>query len=249
MMPGAANSHTTERRNPGVESTAGAGLLPGCVRSIDLQPPPRWRVVLRNTRALHGVLTQVWGRPHDRREPNFLLMPWKGGCGWAAQWLVEGAESLPSRLDVNVFNGERRLLLGPPIRLKLPPLPVEDEYVLALETMTPVLIRHGGVTRTEVEASNIVSALCMSSVIERAIGGRADASRIQLSIVHQDTRPSKVHVGGGWGGCGIVVGWEGVLVMRANGYAKRLLDLAALVGIGGRGSLGFGRVRVRNLRP
>lgn len=228
-------------------SAPSARTLPGCIRSLDLRPEPRWPVALRNTRALHGVLTQVWGRPHDAREPNFLLLPWRGGCGWAAQWLVDGADSLPSRVRVHIFNAERWLMLGPPIRPKMPTPPPEGHYLLAIETVTPLLIRHGGVMRRTLEAANIVSALAQSSVIERALGRRVNVARMSLAIAHQDMRPATVHVGGTWSGCGTVIGCQGLLVVRANSYARHILELAALVGLGGRGSLGFGRIRVREL--
>jgi len=39
----------------------------------------------------------------------------QGGCGWAAQWLVEGALELPTRNEVHVFNSPRLLTLGPPM--------------------------------------------------------------------------------------------------------------------------------------
>ena len=191
----------------------------------------------------------MWGQEHQPREPNFLLLPWRGGCGWAAQWLVEGAESLASRQEVSIFNGIRTMTLGPPTRLKRPLPAGEGEHLLCLDTVTPVLIRHDGIGRTTVAASNLLSGLGNSTTLERALGAKADAARLSLEISANATHPARVHTGGTWGGSGTVIGWEGRLILKANGYTRHALEVAALIGIGGRTSLGFGRFRLREVQP
>jgi hypothetical protein len=220
---------------------------------------------LRNTRALHGTLTEVWGRPHDHHGgvPNFSLSPWlhsEGCCGWAVQWLDDSAQGFPSRHHVSIYNEHRVLTLGPVVRFRMPALREEAEHLLCLDTVTPVVIRRTGnreigktIYRDKPEASNLISALRCSRYISLAAGldfRKAEADPLRLEIVGGKTHSELVPVGGGkrWGGDGRLRGFAGRLLILCDSRTRWLLEIAALVGLGGRTSLGFGRVRIREVQ-
>jgi hypothetical protein len=239
-------------------------MVPGCVRAISLYPEPRWPVALRNTRALHGTLTEIWGQPHRHREgiPNFSLMPWPhrdGCCGWAAQWLDDRARELPSRHHVSIFNEQRVLTLGPVIRYRMPAVQAEKDHILCIDTLTPVVIRRTGnreigktIYRDDPTAENIVSTLRCSRHISTATGldyRRAEGKPLNLEILGGKTHSELVPVGGGkrWGGDGRLRGFSGRLLVRVDSRTRWLLEVAQIVGLGGRISLGFGRVLIREV--
>ena len=121
--------------------------LAAVMRTITLDPVPRWPVLHRNIRALHGVLTaSVWREPHNAHHPCFALLPWPQSPSlWAALWVgdrVERARALPSRHSVSVFNAVRTLTLGPPVS-PLAPAWTEGESVMCVDTVTPVSISIG----------------------------------------------------------------------------------------------------------
>jgi hypothetical protein len=220
--------------------------LPGVLRSVALEPVPKWPIALRNTRALHGALSNCFNLPHLRNRPRFTLLPVQGGCGWAAHFLDLGVSALPSTSEVSIFNAVRTLRLGPPTRLRAPGRPEGESHVFALETKTPVVIRSEGVTRSSPDAGNLSSALAMSEVL-RLVVERPRLEDVVVEVLHHETEETRVHVGGEWGGTGTVVGWEGVVFLRCNTLGAYLLKLGEALGVGGRTSLGFGRYRLREV--
>lgn len=223
--------------------------LPGVIRTLDLAPAPCLPAGLRDTRALHGVLSHVWDVPHHGgRAPNFALLPWPVGIGWAAQWLCPGAESLPSSLPVHVFNAQRELRLGPPMRVKYPKQPTTPgPHRVELRTLTPVVIRTEGVCRPHPDTRVLRGALCSSPLLQQSLGESVHADEVDVQVLDVRTQPVEVRVGGKWGTAGMVSGWEGRVLLSCNAYARYLLSMVELVGMGGRTSLGFGRVRLREV--
>lgn len=225
--------------------------IPGCVRSITLYPEARWPVALRNVCHLHGTLTHLFDTPHAAGTPNFMLLPWQGGCGWAVQWVVPGGEAYPNLNKVNIFKADRILELGPPLYLPRPPVPAEGVHHLLVETVTPVFVRLASRRQDlslAVEPGAIRTSLSISSSLARVLGREVEGERILLSVERRDVRPVSVHTGGKWGDGKDLVGWEGTVLLRCNAYTRHLLELAALVGMGGRTGVGFGRVRVQEVR-
>lgn len=221
--------------------------LPGFVRSLELEPKPKWPIHLRNTRALHGALSNTFNLAHTRNRPRFTLLPVKGGSGWAAHFLDLPPDALPTRSSINIFKAERMLYMGPVARLRCPARPDEGDYLLAMETKTPVVIRSDGVTRGAPDAGNLASALVMSEVLRLVLRERPRCEDVRVEVLHHATQEARIHVGGEWGGTGTVVGWEGTVYLRANGLGAYLLRLCEVLGLGGRTSLGFGRYRLREV--
>jgi len=226
--------------------------IPGCIRSLSLSPEPRWPVALRNTRALHGVLTALAGRPHMPNMPNFALLPWPhdGGClGWAVQWFDERDARLSGSHHVSIFNEPRVLTLGQAIGHRVPARPEERSHLMCLDTITPIVIRRTVDKRTvhhdSPDDACLVSALSCSSAVTLVTGKLEHP--LWLRIVGGKTSPQSVPVGGNWGGDSRVRGFGGRLLLEVDGYTRWRLEIAQLMGLGGRVSLGFGRFRVREV--
>lgn len=233
--------------------------LPGCVRALNLDPVPRWPIALRNTRALHGVLTGVVGGHADRNCAAFALIPWPHDgdcCGWAMQTLQD--LPLAARHAVNIFGQNSVLTLGPRVRMRTPARhPAGVMHTLCLDTVTPICIRTGqrdgsAVYHCEPREDGLLSAMRQSRWMAAAIGEPpGDPS---LHIVGGRTSAQTIPVGesrakrGSWNN-GVIIGWAGRVLIQCDSQARWLLEVASQIGLGGRISLGFGRFTLREVAP
>ena len=217
--------------------------LPGGGCEIDVRPRPRWRVEHRNVRALHGAITVCLDEPHDERIPGFSLVPWPCGLGWGVY--VRSAEAAAriagKTMHGRLFDVPVDFEFSPLRRLRAPVVAKRGHGRVRIDTVTPVVIRsRAAPPRTEPTASCIISALTQAFPARIGLDG-FDPATVRLELVSHETRPDQVDLGGKFGR---VVGWSGSCVVDANAVGRWLLAVAALVGLGGRTSLGFGRVRV-----
>lgn len=115
---------------------------------------------------------------------------------------------------------------------------------LRIDTITPVCIRSSSASgkklRESPMASSILSTLTMS--LPQKLGLIAfDPASAMLEIVRGDFDVVRVPIGGKWG---VVSGWAGTCVVDVNAVAGWLLACAALIGLGGRTAIGFGRIKI-----
>lgn len=233
-------------------------LIPGCVRAISIHPAPQRPIALRDTRALHGVLTGILGGHRSDGAPAFTLLPWslETSCGWAVQF-VEHDGPRESGHHISLFDESRILSLGPRMRLRLAPRPA-GPAMLCIDTITPVSIRctmpdGRSLYRVRPRPEHIVSALRSGRRIATITGRdyrRDERESMRLTVLADATHVECTPIGnvraGSWSG-GKIYGWAGRLVLQADETCTYLLRLAELVGLGGRTALGFGRFRLREV--
>jgi CRISPR/Cas system endoribonuclease Cas6 (RAMP superfamily) len=142
----------------------------------------------------------------------------------------------------------------------MPAVHAEQSSLLCIDTITPVVIRRTGnkeigktIYRDDPTAENIVSTLRCSRHISAATGldyRKAEGKPLNLEILGGKIHSELVPVGGGkrWGGDGRLRGFAGRLIVRVDPRTRWLLEVAQLVGLGGRISLGFGRILVREVK-
>lgn len=225
--------------------------IPGGWLELQMAPAPRWPVVLRNTRALHGVVTGLLGQPHHPTEPRFALAPWPFGIGWRV-FVHDEAAALrvaARTVDATLYGAPVLVRVGSMLRQSAPH--VWRERMLVVDTITPVCTRgagkcwgekteHAKRAVTTPTAAGLISTV--AAWLPRRIGYEAPESGLSLELVAHQTRAERVQLGGKFPP---VDGWSGRLVMRCNAAMAWLLELAETVGLGGRCAYGFGRVRVR----
>lgn len=224
---------------------AGAGF------ELDVMPHPKWPVLHRNLRALHGMVTDIIGVGHDmggpgeQRQPVFSLVPWPRGIGWAVYCtsaelaaLVAGKTLKGRRLyDMTVT-----VRCGPMVRPRAPSVPKRGHRLVRVDAITPVCTRNTGgrFYHTKPTAEHVRNALVRH--LAPRLGMRVDDALVCVEIAEDATRAESVEIGQKWGS---VTGWVGHVVLDCNAVTEWLLRAAAQgPGLGGRTGLGFGRVRV-----
>lgn len=218
------------------------GRLPGGSCLIDIQPRPRWPIELRNTRALHGVLTALVGKDHVDHRPAWALRPSRESpCGWAVHWLDTDALELAGRAhQVSIFNEDRILTLSPALPVSAPRVLRRGWRRLQVDTITPVCSTTMGrtVTRLEPTAQQIRSALRM---LPPRIGLSVPDGDLLLELVEREYEAERVDCGGKYG---VIRGWVGRLVVETNATGEWLLRVAETLGLGGRVAFGWGSIAV-----
>lgn len=232
------------------------GTLPGGLCWIDLAPEPRWPIALRNTRALHGVLTALLDQPHGitslSSEPHAKLPAWtlqpssSSPSGWAVYWSDPSGLVLAGKAhSVNIFNDRRTLYLSDAHRAPSPVVAKRGRRLLRVDAVTPVVIQSADrTTRRQVpEASHIASTLRLHLAPRLGLGLREED--ICMELVSRETQQEWVDLGGKYGR---VPGWTGHLVLDCNAVAHWLLACSATLGLGGRAAFGFGCVHVEEVQ-
>lgn len=221
------------------------GHLPGGACLIDLQPDPRWPIELRNTRALHGVLTGLVGKNHVDHRPAWALRPsLESPSGWAVHWIDPDALALAGRVhEVSIFNELRALYLSDARPVASPVVTHRGRRRLQVDTLTPVCSQTMGrtVSRLEPTAPQIITALRM---LPPRIGLSVPDEDLVLELVERQYEAERVDCGGKYGA---VRGWVGRLVVETNATGEWLLRAAETLGLGGRTAFGFGCIAVKEI--
>lgn len=245
----AATHRSVTRANPWLRGgPAVPALLPGGMCEIDLSPAPRWPVELRNTRHLHGLITTIIGDPHDPHLPAWALVPRRDAQSrshWAA-WFLR--DDLAQRMSgahgrAEFFGVQTDVRLGEVVSAASPTVRRGHQRV-RVDAVTPVVLRSEQTMHTAPTEAMLLGALVGGSCsVPNRIGwaDRVDTSDARLVLRERDTQPEGVETGGKYG---TVRGWVGSVDLEVNAVARWLLEVAALVGLGGRTAFGFGRIRV-----
>lgn len=225
--------------------------LPGAGLELSVTPAPRWPIEHRNLRALHGMVTGLFGLRHHPHIARFALIPWPSALQWGVYFY---ADELPQRLALTEQSAE---LFGQPVTVRCGPLwrvrtpsleTTAQRWIMRLRTITPVCIRsHRESGKEVVRLTPAAEHVCMAltAAFPERLGCRPLTLRPEsLAVVSHDTIPVEVPIGGKYG---MIRGWEGEVVLDVDAQAKWLLECAALVGLGGRTSLGFGRIQLATL--
>lgn len=223
--------------------------LPGAGSEIVFSPEPRWPIELRNTRHLHGFITAIMGEPHAH-VPAWVLVPWHGRSGWAVFFRSdEVAERLCGRrMRGSFFGVDTELSFRGRWRVRSPKVERRGRQRVRLDAVTPVCVREGTGLYTAPTVDTLINALCngSASIANRLgwlhVGGsECDA---QIELIERHTQAESVIMGGKYG---TARGWVGHVELEINAPARWLLDVASVIGLGGRTAFGFGRVRVTDL--
>lgn len=218
--------------------------LPGASMSMSLDPLPRWPIELRNTRGLHGMLTQILDVPHSHR-PQWTLRPY--GHGWAVHWIHAHGVRLSSRtIDAILYDRPTRVTFGPAVRLRSPQVSRRGHARITLDTITPVSRSAEGRTRPEERPSReTLTDACRDFAHRIAPSERWwdwVKDRVALDVVDIRTEPAHVPLGEKYG---VIHGWQGSVDIDANAVARWLLISASRsLGLGARVAFGFGCIRI-----
>lgn len=239
----AAAHRSVKSSNPWLRgSPPYVGTLPGGLCLIDIAPDPQWPIALRNGRALHGVLTNLLGKPHCRFPAWTLRQVTTTRSGWAVHWTDPDGLLLGGRAhEVDVFNEKRALYLSSPKRVAAPVIRKRGHRLLRLDAITPVVIQTADrtITRAVPEASHIISTLHV--VLAARLGVTLDVKDICIRLIHRETQQEWTDCGGKYGR---VPGFVGHMVLDCNAVTAWLLGAAQTLGLGGRTAFGFGQVVV-----
>lgn len=228
-----------------------ASHLPGGGFELRISPPPRHPLTHENIRYLHAMVTRAIDSGHDSTEPRFALVPWPSGCGWGAYLYrdVDVAAVDGKTFDVTLFDKPVQLRFSPVRRLRAPVVTKRGHRKLVVETVTPVVVRSDGgyVRRAHATTSTILHAV--GHQWRQRFGIPKEAlpdEHVRIEVLEESTHAEHVQMSGKFG---TVSGWGGRVVVDCNALGEWLLRVAAMVGLGGRSGLGFGRIRVRDFDP
>jgi hypothetical protein len=219
--------------------------LRGGAMTMAIDPIPRWPIELRNTRALHGALTNLLGEPHARF-PLWSLIPWRNG--WSVYWAHDDhAERMALRTVAGeLFGVPTRFRFGPRIRFRNPRVALRGHLSIRLDTITPVVWTNGGRAKaiTCPSSSHVASSIGAEFLRRITLSEMWETwvrERIVCEIIDRDTQPAHTPLGGKYG---MVAGWIGSLVLDVNATTLWALRVAERIGLGSRTAFGFGRIHI-----
>lgn len=216
--------------------------LPGGGFELHVSPAPQWPIELRNTRALHGMVTALLGMDHHPTVPGFTIVPWPRGCGWGVySQHDEAVRRVAGKAhEAVLFDRAMTVTCGPLARIRAPVIARRGRRRVRIDAITPVLVRADTDSMyTAPTAANLLSTI--SAWLPRRIGLQLDGADVALDMVYSDTQPETVPTGGKFGN---TRGWTGHVIVETNAVGHWLLEVGARIGVGGRVALGMGRVRV-----
>lgn len=220
--------------------------LPGGAFTLDLRP--RHKFPHHQLSALHGIVTAITG-PHHPTKPQFALVPWPCGCGWAAYVEdLDVARTVANKMHAVRFDGNATLHCGPLVRIKAPRV-VTGLHRLQIDALTPVHVRSSGgaVLRLVPTAANLRGTL--EGFMPRRLGVSVPPGSVALRVLEDNTHQDRVDMRGNGAKLNGCPGWVGSVVIETNAVGRWLLECAALgLGYGGKVAFGFGRIRVTDLR-
>lgn len=219
-------------------------LLPCAGFSLSVSPAPRWPVELRNTRALHGMVTGLLGLPHTKPLPQFCLSPIRTQFGWGVITGIEAAERVANlEIEARLFDQIVTVRTGPLVRVKAPKVTKRGHRRLRIDAITPVSVRNSSSHWTHVTPTSSNLGSTMLHHLPRRIGVEVTMDDLRLDLVSRATQVESVPLGGKYGDAR---GWSGSCVVDTNATGEWLLRCAETLGLGGRTAFGFGRIRVSN---
>ena len=229
-----------------------SGFIPGGAFALSSTPALRWPVELRNVRGLHGVLTDLLsrlGNVHHQNIPEFAIIPWPTGIGWAVYVRNDAdAATLAGKSHaVRFFDQNVSLECGPLARLKWPRECPRQRNLVQLDAVTPVMIRRSG-KDDGANGQRPTSGAFHSTLAEwmpRRVGVVVEPERVRISVLKSDqVELVRVPMLGKYG---VASGWVGRWVIECNAPGLWLLRLATQIGLGGKVAFGFGRVRLTEI--
>jgi hypothetical protein len=224
------------------------GPMPGVGFALHVDPAPRWAIQHRNVRALHGMMTAILGKPHQRW-PEWALLPSRSGVGWSVYVRDEDAGTqLYEQREVQARLYDRRVTVrfGAKWRPKYPVMRRRRGWrALRIDAITPIVIRSTGSTVHRLIPSKTALISTLTTEFPARVGVELDRpDDLVLELVATDARTERVLMGGKlatW------AGWLGSVIVRTNAIGEFLLRCAANgPGLGGRTAFGFGRIVVSN---
>lgn len=218
--------------------------LPGGGFELSVSPAPRWKVELRNTRSLHGLVTAL-GILHHPTIPQFTLVPWPTDFGWGVYTQHDAAARAVAGREhrARLFDQDVTAQCGPLARLRAPVVTHRGRRRLRIDAITPVCVRADQESmHTMPTSENLHSTL--ASWLPRRLGIEVPGDELVLELVSRETQPATVETGGKFGA---TRGFVGHCIVETNAVGEWLLRVSALIGLGGRVAFGFGRVRVSNV--
>lgn len=227
---------------PPVES-----LLPAAGMSISVSPHPKWPLVLRNTRALHGLMTTLNDKPHLPNHPRWALVPLPTQFGWGALFDDPAdAERLASRrFDALLFDVPVRVTMGPIARVKNPLIAKRGRRPVRVDCITPAIIRNSGkVSYTVPTADNIKCSLLQ--MLKNRVGLAVEPETLCMDMVIRETSATNAVLGGKYPDVGA---FTGGLVLSCNAVGHWALKVAESYGLGSKVAFGYGRIRVSEVTP
>jgi hypothetical protein len=216
--------------------------LPGASMAFSVYPSPKWPIELRNTRGLHGALTNILDMGHMPRFPLWTLFPYQSG--WAVHWWHDAGASLAGKtVDCPLYGHPSKFKFGQAFRIKAPRGIARGRKRVRIDTITPVVMTTDGRTKSHEKPTSValLNTLAGAWLQRFSLEHLKTDDMIRVEASEVDTRVARVEVGGKYG---TVSGWEGHCVVEANAPARWLLEVAARTGFGGRTAFGFGRIRV-----
>lgn len=254
----AASARGVKRQNPWLwGSPMVFDRLPVCAASLTVSGPP---VPLAHARALHGAVSRllfVGGAHRSDGLPDFALAPpQRVGGPWrvifhsdASSVLGTAWDRLPAHGDrdgraISICGVDRTLAFGDAEAIESPRIARRGHLRGTVTTITPVLYRRTGGTRySKVTGPYLIALLAMFA--RRVLGiGRNEADRmIRVEVGKIEQTSARSAIGGHWDD-----GRDGAhfvhftAEMTLNAPAAWLWRCAEILGIGGRTSLGYGRV-------
>lgn len=220
--------------------------LPGGAFTLDLRP--RHKFPHHQLSALHGMVTTITG-PHHPNKPQFALIPWDCGCGWAVYVAdLDVARMVAGKAHGVRFNGGNATLrCGPMVRIKAPRV-ATGIHRLRIEAITPVHVRceNNTVLRLVPTAANLRGTL--DGFLPKRLGVTVDPGQTVVRVIEDCTRTERTRINGRASFEG-TPGWVGHVIVETNAVGRWLFECAALgLGYGGKVAFGFGRIRVTDVR-
>lgn len=198
----------------------------------------------RDATMMHGIMSRLHGKDHTRHSANFIL--WHDDGDWHVMFRDReqpACLAVPSHAVVANRRPVDLIFVGVK-QVHLPQIQPDAGRVL-LTTKTPLVLTCDNHSKscTDPSAEHIKGALQrMSDSLGLGLGvvdvEQAAAAGVGIRTVVGG------HIQRGSSEVGVVIGWQGSMVLDCSPIALWLLRVAELVGIGGLVSMGFGRVQI-----
>lgn len=248
--------HVWARPSPPYASTFSGGLL-----EFKLSDGPSGGIPLADVRALHGAVCELIGQekvPYQSGKtsnghPDIFFLLWPYSTGWALYSPCEATiKFLAGKARrIHVFQKQTGIAFAStPVRLRAPGPVQPGIYQTTVKTLTPIVVRnHKKTTALRDKLSyHSLNAACfrgslVSNLAHTRLGADVPQDSIAIRVVRESSEPTTVNVGGfKWGARGVVHGVVGEATLQTNAVGLWLLECAKRIGMGGRVSIGFGRV-------
>lgn len=229
--------------------------IPGGLLPLAIDPAPSGGVPLEDLRALHGLLCGAFGKDHNTLVPNFALLLTPTPSGWSVlhRDLATALQWQGRTWRGHWFHrGVARVTFGACSVPYTPERAAQGIYRVHLTAHTPVIVCNGSsgakVAYHEPTSASLAGAL--EGGLRERLSLRRDGVEgcVRLALLRHQTRLERVrstkfvdHRGQ------FLQGWRGSLTVEVNELGLWLLRCAERIGLGGRVSIGFGRVELNEV--